>query len=266
VRAFVKKLSKKNAKALIHSPNVRKIQRKTKRYTNDNKMNRYPPFSTSILKLLFMTGYCLTCVFNGYARTPYSDPGVHFNLSDKQGSGSWWENNRSEGISFYPTLLEFKGFKGLSGVDRTLGFEFVYSRSDDKDSSQNLILTWAKPKLDSPWDMMKMDYWELAYEGRQYTSETMFTSLKFGLKNFAPSSRFKSWYAAKNESMYNGWKPYLSIGMGMRYSQALPYINVPPTLQLDYIIGDDYRFPSTSPNGNNKIPLKGFRLGIGFRF
>jgi hypothetical protein len=162
------------------------------------------------------------------------------------------------GFNFHPRLLELKGFK------RTIGYE-VSLTIQKKNESDNFNLFYANPALNAD-KSFKVGYIEAEYENRNYMTPQMFSRCRLGMRNFNPNSEFENFYRAKGQNLYEGWKPYVSFGIGYRTETLIPGLNMEPVFSLDYIVGDDYRFPSENPAGNRKIPAKGFRTGISLRF
>lgn len=182
------------------------------------------------------------------------------NSSQNLNVGGFAKDKRlsQNGFNFHPRLQEFKGFK------RAIGYEISLSLHK-KSESDNFNLFFTRPSLGADGSF-KMSYIEAEYENRDYITEQMFTRCRIGLRSFQPESGFERFYQAKGQHLYDGWKPYISFGLGYRSDSIIPGFNIAPILSLDYIIGDDYRLPSDHPGGHHKIPAKGFRTGISLRF
>ncbi len=106
----------------------------------------------------------------------------------------------------------------------------------------------------------------MEYENRSYDTRFSYTSAAIGIQRVKPNLGIRDFFSKKGQSADTHFKPYVSFRLGYRVLQNVPLLGNSGVLQVSYTLSDDYRFPSAGPHGFSKVPLKGFRFDLGFRY
>lgn len=170
---------------------------------------------------------------------------------------------RSGGMRLFPLLFKWKGFDRAKGIQFSL--EDPNGSKSPGGSQSALNLTYAQPSLRGLNDM-SVTHYGFEYENRSYDSGLSFSSAAVGVQRLSPNLGLSQFFENKGEFARSLYKPYISFRMGYRLLQNVPLLGNSGVLQVSYTLSDDYRFPSEGPHGYQKVPLKGFRFDVGFRF
>lgn len=164
------------------------------------------------------------------------------------------------GLTLHPTYRQLKGFK------RAKGAVISYVDLNNKSHSQKDIYNfyYDRPRL-AKFSSYKITQLKAEWENRSYGEQGSYTSAAFGVNRLIIGDTIKSYMNNLGTDAKNSFKPYLEFRMGYKLAdQALFGLAV--NGQLSYTLSDDYRFKNNLPNGFHKIPLKGFKADISFRF
>ncbi|MBT3783352.1 hypothetical protein HOF92_00165 [bacterium] len=171
--------------------------------------------------------------------------------------------NTSGGMRIYPMLLRWKGFSRTQGWQ--LSFEDPDGGKSPGQSQGSFNLTYAKPKLKG-FDSNSLTHYGMEYENRSYDTGISYTSAAIGVQRIKPNLGIRDFFSKIGQSADTHFKPYVSFRLGYRVLQNVPLLGNSGVLQVSYTLSDDYRFPSAGPHGFSKVPLKGIRFDLGFRY
>ena len=172
-------------------------------------------------------------------------------------------SKRSGGMRLFPLLFKWKGFERAKGIQ--LSLEDSEGSKSPGGSQSALNLTYAQPQMRGQ-KQMSLTHYGFEYENRSYDSGMSFSSAAVGVQRISPNLGLRDFFEDLGQSARSLYKPYVSFRMGYRLLQNVPLLGNSGVLQVSYTLSDDYRFPSDGPHGYQKVPLKGFRFDVGFRF
>lgn len=164
------------------------------------------------------------------------------------------------GLTLHPTYQQLKGFKRAKGA--VISYVDLNNKSESQKDMYNFY--YSRPRL-SKFSSYKLTQLKAEWENRSYGEQGSYTSAAFGVNRLIIGNTIKGYMNNLGTNAKHSYKPYLEFRMGYKLAdQSLFGLAV--NGQLSYTVSDDYRFKNNLPNGYHKIPLKGFKADISFRF
>ncbi|PCJ21539.1 MAG: hypothetical protein COB02_02785 [Candidatus Cloacimonadota bacterium] len=164
------------------------------------------------------------------------------------------------GLTLHPTYKKLKGFK------RGEGLVISYVDLNNKSETQKDMWNFYYSKLVlTNFSTFRITQLIGEWENRTYGEGGAYSSAAVGINRLIIGNSIKSHMQSLGTNAKHAFKPYLEFRMGYKLADQGMF-GIPIAGQLSYTLSDDYRFKSNLPNGYHKIPLKGFKADISFRF
>ncbi|MCJ8345194.1 hypothetical protein MJH12_06620 [bacterium] len=174
----------------------------------------------------------------------------------EKGSKSFIPN----GMTLHPTYKKFKGFKRTKGL--VISYVALNNKSDHQKDIWNFY--YSKPGL-SKFSSYRITEMKGEWENRSYEGTGSYTSAAFGVNRLIIGNTIKSYMNSIGTDAKHAFKPYIEFRMGYKLADQQMF-GLALVAQFSYTLSDDYRFKSDLPNGYHKIPLRGFKGDLSFRF